>query len=171
MAAVLFVACASIVEAGPLPTLVHSPRAASVLKLRGGKATTPPAAPVLPDAVKALGGAATLGSVLGYCSGAAARTAAQGVTVAVGCATGSVLLLSTQLTDKHQTIVGALLHDLEGPAFDLTLRRQVRLRHHQLHKARARRPERARPQQGWQSRRVRLRDTLSASNPRCASRC
>jgi len=94
MAAVLFVACASIVEAGPLPTLVHSPRAASVLKLRGGKATTPPAAPVLPDAVKALGGAATLGSVLGYCSGAAARTAAQGVTVAVGCATGFVLLLN-----------------------------------------------------------------------------
>ena len=69
----------------------------SVLKLRGGKKAPEPSPFLgLAEGLPATGGAAGIGGIMGFCSGKAAKTAAEGVAVAVGVACGGLALLSKQ---------------------------------------------------------------------------
>jgi len=89
---VLLLASVPLADAAVLSPLTVSSREAKVgmaIKLRGGSAPA-----LLPEGFPSLGGAAGIGGILGYCSGKAARTAADGVAVAVGAATVCAALLT-----------------------------------------------------------------------------
>ena len=105
----VLLAVATVTDASSLTKLALRSEAEAVLKLRGGKkAPPPPPAPLiqipgLPEGFPGpLGGAASVGGILGFCVGKAAKSAAQGVAVALGaCAAAGALLSNMGYVTVH----------------------------------------------------------------------
>ena len=96
-------------DASSLTKLALRSEAEAVLKLRGGKKAPPPPPtpliqiPGLPEGFPGeVGSAATVGGILGFCVGKAAKSAAQGVAVALGaCAAAGALLSNMGYVTVH----------------------------------------------------------------------